>query len=500
MTRLLKVEKKKRRERPWRRWAVLAAAALLVAALLIALHAVRERQAADDAAEIEAAARPDERVTLSDRSEDEVVSVTVTLRGGTGWTMARDGAGWTVTSGGETFPADAAVARAVFYAGGFVEAQEKLADDFESLGETEAAFGLDPARAEVSVAYADGGVFSFRFGDRFADEDAKFYFMRVQGDPALYTLDAGTAEDLALEPALLRELAQPGLYAARIDRIMVETAAGIRAWELDGEITDADAADRWLLTQPLRYPAEGEAVSKLKQNLTNIRMGGYVAEATAENRAAYGIDAPTAVMTVHMGAGTTLVTEADGAVREQDWPEETVTLTVGQPKNDMVDYVCWRDSICTVSHFLVRAVTETDPAATLTRYPVRVSLSNLRALTVARDGETRRYELTRAASQGEEAAEPAVTLDGAPYEYAAFESRYNRLLLATVSGRLPDGWAGTEAEAHTRLTFETETGVTHTVALSGFDALHDAVWVDGAAVFYLVKGGLALDGDGASSP
>ena len=91
MTRLLKVEKKKRRERPWRRWAVLAAAALLMAALLIALHAVRERQAADDAAEIEAAARPDERVTLSDRSEDEVVSVTVTLRGGAGWTMARAG-------------------------------------------------------------------------------------------------------------------------------------------------------------------------------------------------------------------------------------------------------------------------------------------------------------------------------------------------------------------------------------------------------------------------
>ena len=492
MTNRLRVEKKRRRERPWLRWAALAAAALAVAGTLLALRAVREDQAARDAAELEAAAPHDGRVTLSDRSEEAVASVAVTLRGGEAWTLTRAGDGWTVTSGGAAFPADAAVAQAVSYAVGYVEAQERLEADFDSLGESEAAFGLDPARAAVTVRYTDGGELSFRVGDRFEDETA-FYFMRVAGDPALYTLDAGTVSDLTMEAALLRELAQPQLHAARIDRITVETRQGTRAWRLEGEITDADAADRWALIEPLRYPAEGEAISRLEQNLGNLRLGGYVAEATAENLAAYGMNEPAAVITVHMAAGTTLVTEADGAAREQDWPEETVVLTVGAARSEMVDYLCWNGVIGTVSHFLVRAVTETKPEATLTRYPVRVSLSNLRALTVEEPGGTRRYELTRPAGEN---AEPAVTLDGAPMDYAAFESRYNRLLLVTVTGRLPEDWHGAEAEAHTRLRFETETGAAHTVSLSNYDALHDAVWVDGEALFYLVKGGMGLGEDG----
>ena len=105
-------------------------------------------------------------------------------------------------------------------------------------------------------------------------------------------------------------------------------------------------------------------------------------ERPREELAKYGFDQPRAVITVHMAEGTTLVTDEAGSAAERDWPEETLTFTVGSARNELVDYVCFRDTICTVSRFMVSAVTDTVPLDTLTRYPVRTSLSNLKRLTV----------------------------------------------------------------------------------------------------------------------
>ena len=68
---------------------------------------------------------------------------------------------------------------------------------------------------------------------------------------------------------------------------------------------------------------------------------------------------------------------------------------------------------------------------------------------------------------------------------------YNSLLAVTVSGTLPEGWQPTGV-VHTRFTFETRTGTQHTIELTPFDALHDAVICDGCAMFYLIKDGMRL--------
>ena len=75
-----------------------------------------------------------------------------------------------------------------------------------------------------------------------------------------------------------------------------------------------------------------------------------------------------------------------------------------------------------------------------------------------------------------------------PLEYSVFEAAYERMLVVNVSGQLPDGWEKKETE--TRYTFRTLSGQTHTVELSAFDAMHDAVTVDGWTLFYLIKGGM----------
>ena len=58
-----------------------------------------------------------------------------------------------------------------------------------------------------------------------------------------------------------------------------------------------------------------------------------------------------------------------------------------------------------------------------------------------------------------------------------------------MSGWLPEGWAAAE-EPHTTFTFEAVDGETHTLALTAFDALHDAVTLDGCTLFYLIRDGM----------
>lgn len=81
--------------------------------------------------------------------------------------------------------------------------------------------------------------------------------------------------------------------------------------------------------------------------------------------------------------------------------------------------------------------------------------------------------------------------DGAEVSYSAFSAAWEQLRAVRVTGWLPDGFTVTEP-VHTTLTFTTVTGKTHTLALAPYDALHDAVIVDGTALFYLISGGLLL--------
>ena len=298
-------------------------------------------------------------------------------------------------------------------------------------------------------------------------------------------------------------MTQPVIHKARIDSISFTTGDQTLTWQLDGAITDADAEDRWMLTSPALYPAEGETITNLRTNLANLRLGSYVCQATDEALTAYGFDNPRFVMTIHMAAGTIGLTDDDGAYTPTDFPESTVTLTVGAAKSDLVDYVLYEGTICTISHFSMQTFMETTAADTVTRYPVRTTISNLSTLTVRKDGTEVVWQVTRTADTDQEGnilydddgnvqQTCTVTRNGESFSWDVFEAAYQSLLIATVSGELPSGWTQTEP-SHTEFIFDTVTGTRHTIALTPFDALHDAVLCDGGALFYLIQGGLRWD-------
>ena len=258
-----------------------------------------------------------------------------------------------------------------------------------------------------------------------------------------------------------------------------------------------------MMTAPVQYPAEGESMATLQANLANVRLGAYVGEATPENLAAYGFDAPRFVLSIHQAAGSIGTTGLDGVYSVTDWPEDTFTLTVGDAKSDAVDYVLVGEKIYISSHFSLNVFMEMDVLATLSRYTVPVALGNLHRLTVRTGSQERVYTITRTEqvdesnalvtdSEGNVLYDRSCELNGSMLAYAKFEAAYNELLKISVSGNLPEGWT-TKEPAHTTFIFEAFSSESYTLELVPFDAMHDAVLLDGNALFYLIKHGMDFD-------
>ena len=457
---------------------------LLAAALAFALWDRAGREPAGEPPE------PDTAGVLRLSEAEEIRSVSIRFGGGE-WTADCVDGRLILPDGTGVSPA---VAGGLILAARNVGWTEALTED-DAWQEHLADFGLDEPYLSAVYTYTDGQVIRLRVGDRLAGEQAARYLW-IEGEKRLLAIDTGTAADLSVDEAHLREARQPGLEKNRIDRVRVRDASGERAWTLEGLITDADAADRWYLTEPFRYPADSDRMDSLRENLALFRVGAYVCEDTPENRAEYGLDQPRAEVEVHMAAGQVLVTDGTGAASAQDRAEETVTLLIGAAKSDMVDYVCCRGQIGIASRFTHQSFTGLKAEDSLTRYLVLTSLSSLRRLTIRSGGEKTvwevRYDLTGEDAEtvySDDGAAGQVTRNGVPVSWEAFESAYGSLLLVTASGRLPADWTP-EGEPVSEWIFETGTGVTRTLAFVPFDPLHQAVLVDGKAVFYLIDGGM----------
>lgn len=434
----------------------------------------------------------------------QVARLGITLRNGDSWAAVQNPEGTLTLEDDPDWEVSAATAAKLLESASIIGYQEILTEDAAEYADRLADFGLETPRVVLDITYSDGARWVVRIGDALSLDENNAYYMTVEGDDRLFALDKGSAEDMMVERALLHPVTQPTLHKSRFDWITFADGEGnvLAKWELQGEI-GGNAQDRWMLTAPVKYPAEGEAISNLQTNLENLRLGAYVGEATPENLAAYGFDTPRLVLTVHMAAGSIGTTGLDGVYTVTEWPEESFVLTIGGAKNANVDYVLVGEQIYISSHYSMEVLMGMDPTTTLSRYTVPVALGNLHQLTIRQAGAERVYTLSRTEqvaennelvtdSQGNVVYDVGCTLNGEEVAYAAFESAYNELLKVTVSGVLPDGWAAGE-EPHTVYVFEAVTGEKYTLELVKFDALHDVVVLDGHAVFYLIRDGMRFE-------
>lgn len=491
------VAKKKRRTlRHGRRWLLLASA--LALALVGGAWALFGRAVPE--APIEAV---DESGELWAYDEADVTRLAVARRDGDSWEALRQSDGLLALS--DCSAISESRASSLLQAAAVIAYDRVLTDDPAEYRDRLSEFGLDDPRLIVEIGYADGRNAVLRIGDEAEGADTAFSYMTADGDDRLFALDQGTADALSVTRASLHPVEQPTLHKARFDRITLTDAAGdrIAEWVLSGSIGDTDARDEWFLTVPVRYPADAELLDSLRENLSSFRLGAYMGEATAERLAACGLDQPRFILTAHQAAGSIGTTGSAGVYDVTDWPEDTFTLSVGDAQSDVLDYVRYGDGVYLANHYYLDGLLDFTPALTASRYLIPVALGNLTSLTVQTAEATAVYTICREEqvapnnelvtdASGDVIYDTVCLRDGEAIDYASFEAAYNQLLIATVSGALPEGWTATEPP-HTTLTFTDVSGDTRIVALARFDALHDAVLIDGNAMFYLIRDGLRFD-------
>ncbi len=438
--------------------------------------------------------------TITQRNAGDLASLTVTQRGKDSWTAVREEDGsMRLQPEDESMPVTWLVDESI--AGRLTDAAVNLTYDdvfTENRSDWEPDaddFGLKDPLVTAVFRYTDETEITVHFGDSADPDDNAYYYMTVDGDDRLYAVAAGTLEDLNMEKELLHPVQSMEIRGALLDRVTVKNGDGtVRTeWTLQGQVSDRDAAENWMLTEPFVYPADYDAMKNLRDSAENLALGVYIGEAEEEALARCGLDQPAAVIELHMAAGSTGRVSDQGVYDVVDWEERTETLTIGNSKSEMVAYVRFGDEIFTISHFSVNVFTQTDPLSTVARYTVATPLNSLESVTVekaecADEYRIEKIEETQNTEQTEETQQYRCLKNGEEISYDTFSAAWERLLTVTVSGRLPKDWE--LKEPHTKYTLRTVSGGAHTIALSDYDGMHDAVTLDGHTIFYLIKGGM----------
>ena len=428
--------------------------------------------------------------TLQNRQPDELESVTVSRRGKESWTLIRDDAGDMHLQGSGDWTVKERLAGQILDAVTNLVYEDIVTDDPSEYRERLKDFGLDDPYIIVEARFTDGKEMTVRLGNEIPIAKSVRY-MTVDGDERLYAVSHSLAEDLGIEKESLHPVTQPEIYPVLLDRIAIYGKDGNKKAELQlrGAITDQDAGTNWEITTPFRYPADETVIENLKTNAGNLRMGIFLNDASEEYLEEYGLAEPDYTLELHMAAGSTGTVSGLGVYDVVEREGGTVILYVSRSENELIDYVRFGDEIFRASHLTLSAFLDIQPENTAARYIVPTPFNSLDSMTVEKDGTIDTYTLERTGQTDPETAEETVICrkNGEEISLEAFEAAYERLMTVTVGGDLP---AGAEwKDAHTKYAFRSVSGGTHTVELSGWDGMHDAVTMDGETRFYLIERG-----------
>ena len=476
------VDRKTRKGNKHRRALWIAAAALLLAGSVAAAVLLTRKT------ETEILDLPVTGGILMNRGTEEVESVTITRKGEESWTLTRGEDGKMHLNGEENWAAESATAQMLLESLANLAYEEVLTDNPEDYRGSEALFGLEEPSVTARARFSDGQEITIRLGDP-VPGDREWYYMTVDGDDRLFAISRGQAEDLDPSPDILHPVNQPEVFAVLLDRITIAGADGnvTAEWRLRGSITDRDVSTNWEITVPMQYPADDESIETLKNAAEGLHLGIFVEEATGENLEKRGLLQPAWTLTLHMAAGSTGKVSGNGVYDVVERPESTVVIDIAESEDGLYHYVRFGNEIDKVAYMTLAPFLKTKPLDTAARYLFATPLNSLDSMTVEKNGSTTEYTLKREVVTDEDTGEArtACLRNGTEISWDAFTAMYDRLLTVNITGRLPaDAETG---NAHTKITLRTVNGGAHTIILSDWDGMHDAVTIDGGTLFYITR-------------
>jgi hypothetical protein len=173
--------------------------------------------------------------------------------------------------------------------------------------------------------------------------------------------------------------------------------------------------------------------------------------------------------------------------------ESTVVIDIAESGDGLYHYVRFGNEIDKAAYVMLAPFLTVKPLDTAARYLFATPLNSLSSMTVEKDGITTEYTLKRGVVTDEDTGETrtACLRNGTEISWDAFTALYDRLLTVNITGKLPaDAEIG---NAHTKITLRTVNGGAHTVILSDWDGMHDAVTIDGGTLFYITRNSFSAE-------
>ncbi len=428
-----------------------------------------------------------ETVLLLSRPAEEVAAVAIAPRDGVAYPLVKQGDSFVLLGQEDEalradllddlllslteLPAEATVLSS------FSEAKDLLLSDF----------GLDPAWARVTVTYSDGEKKELRIGSLAPDPEKPQRYCTVSGSDALYTILEADGAPFLRDMASLKDFAQPSLDGSLLDRIEI---TGQVEWTLHY------TPSGWQMDAPFSYPLSTARMDALLKKIESMAFAACLGRADRLNLSDYGLDDP--VLTVELTQAPTVITgeTVDGEPVSVPVPETVYTLLIGRETGKSGVWVQWQGQVFTASNFLLGFWKELEPQDYLLQNPVNLLINDLTEVRFTRGGITRGYQV-RMVEQITENNQIAVdeygrvlydcavrrTGETQDMDTEAFLAWYTRLASLTPDGRLRDGWTPSGA-SRAEITL-TNDHLTRVITLWPYDALHDAIAVDGQALYYI---------------
>ena len=351
-----------------------------------------------------------------------------------------------------------------------------------------ADFGLAPARLRVGVTRVDGSESELLIGDETPQEMPQRYCM-IAGNPYLYTVLASACDVFFHDAAFLRDFDQPALDASLLDRIEISGSLS-----LDMHYTPSG----WILDAPLVYPLSTARMKALLSSVESMGFDACMGCPEETSLSAWGLAAPSLTVRLTQAATRLIGQTSEGESVSFDVPEKTYTLLLGNDIGESGVYVLWEGMVYRASNFVLGFWKDLTVDDLLLREPVNFLINNLNGVEfqTASQRAAYRVELVESITENNQIAtdEYGQTLydcevyrqgEKEPMEAERFLQWYTSLASLTAAGRLREGFApsgGPDVE----IVLKNDT-LTRTIALYPYDALHDAIFVDGVGIFYTEK-------------
>ena len=351
-----------------------------------------------------------------------------------------------------------------------------------------AAFGLEPPVVTVTVTYQDGQRVEVRLGNLTPSEDETRYCM-VAGDSRVFTVLAEESRLFLYEMDYLRAFDQPKIDASLLDRV-----------DIAGDVTFGAyyTASGWQMDAPYVYPLSTVRTDQLLKNIEGMGFEALLGSKQDMDLAKYGLDHPA--LTVTLTQAPTVITGENeaGETVEISVPSVRYVLEIGDETGKSGVYLTWQGNVYKASNFVLGFWKQFAVEDMLLRNPVNLLVNDLGYVALEAEGVSAAYEVRMVESLTENNQIETDEYGNYLYDCAvrragekqdmdaeAFLEWYIRLARLTPSGTLPDGYQVSGSPRAT-ITLKNDR-LTRQIALYPCDALHDALAVDGVALYYVEK-------------